>query len=151
MLWSVIHCSEGSLFLAPGSLSIIVPPPPPQLLMEHSSHKAGLSPVRQWLLGEPHLFWARTAVGNPQSTGYHGVELGWDSKRALLQTSTCGHHKSTTGCQSYKPKAGGGACQCSAWEGEGRVGQREGSQFYQGKLPSSGRYNNNKALTKLKI
>lgn len=109
MLWSVIHCSEGSLFLAPGSLSIIVPPPPPQLLMEHSSHKAGLSPVRQWLLGEPHLFWARTAVGNPQSTGYHGVELGWDSKRALLQTSTCGHHKSTTGCQSYKPKAGGGA------------------------------------------
>lgn len=53
LLWSVVHCSEEALFLAPGNLAIIVPPPP-QLLMEHSSRKAGVSPVRQQLLGELH-------------------------------------------------------------------------------------------------
>lgn len=65
---------------------------------------------------------------NPQSTGYHGVELGWDSKRALLQTSTCRQQKSTTGCQSYKPKAQGGVLSvfCLGRRGKG-VGRGEGT------------------------
>lgn len=141
MLWSVIHCSEGSLFLAPGNLSIIVPPP--QLLMEHSSCKAGVSPVRQWLLGEPH-----PVLG--QSTGDQGVELGWDSKRALLQTSTCRQQNPQLVVKATNQRLRVESCQCSPWEGEGRAGRGEGSQVYQGNLPSSGRYNN-KALTKLKI
>lgn len=140
------------MFLAPGNLSIIVPPPPSQLLMKHSSRKAGVSPVRQGLLGEPHPVLGQDCSGK---SPVHRVPWGraWVAlKKGPFTNSTCRQQKSTTGCQSYKPKAQGGVLSvfCLGRRGKGRD-RGEGSQFYQGKVPSSGRYNNNKALTKLKI
>lgn len=59
---------------------------------------------------------------------FRDIEVYTNSKRVLLQTSTCRQQKYTIGCQSYKPKAQGGVQCVSAWSGfcwEKEKGERE--------------------------